>query len=226
MLTRIHHLLVLLLPNKETTSTSIDHSTTIIISGKSHQICPLYTKRNFDLKLDIQQAGYVSIKEMTSSSQQVKEFASHLLPLLMETWIEALASEQLNKTSSRSEGSLIGKESCSLLTCVVNVLFSLWSVLNSSDNRIELLNWFEQQCGESLIRNFVQCFPFSARIESGQQRNKTQLDLVCREQNIVLCFLWAQLGVKNAAKYAPDIFQYLCGTFFLVLNFVRLFNWR
>lgn len=219
MLTRIHRLLLLLLPNKETSA--IDNNTTVIMSSKSRQICPLYTNRNFYLKLDIQQAGHVSIKEMTSSSQLVQEFASHLLPLLMESWIEALASEQLNKTSNRSEGSLIGKDSCSLLSCVVNVLFSLWSVLNRSDNRLELLKWFEQQCGESLIRNFIQRFPFSARIESGQQRNKTQLDLVCREQNIMLCFLWAQLGLKNAVKYAPDIFQYLCGESNLLLIFIE-----
>ena len=100
--------------------------------------------------------------------------------------------------------SLIGNESVALqmliLTCITNVMFKMWNIMNQSENRIELLSWFEQQCGESFLRNFIQHFPFSAHIET--MRSKKQIgDPQCREQNLILCFLWSHLEIKSAAKY-------------------------
>ena len=82
--------------------------------------------------------------------------------------------------------------------------------MNRSENNFELLRWFESEYGELLIRNFIQRFPFSARVET--TRNKKQVvDPHCREQNLILCFLWAHLEMKSAAKYSTLVFQYLCG---------------
>lgn len=82
--------------------------------------------------------------------------------------------------------------------------------MNQSENRTDLLKWFELQCGESLIKNFIERFPFAARIETSRTKKQSG-DPFCREQNLVLCFLWAQLEMKSAAKYAASIFQYLSG---------------
>ena len=111
--------------------------------------------------------------------------------------------------------SLIGNESVALLTCITNVMFKMWNIMNQSENRIELLSWFEQQCGESFLRNFIQHFPFSAYIET--MRSKKQIgDPQCREQNLILCFLWSHLEIKSAAKYIPLVFQYIRGMYMVV----------
>lgn len=104
-----------------------------------------------------------------------------------------------------------------MLACITNVMFTLWNIMSQSENHAELLSWFEQQCGEPLIRNFIQRFPFSARLES--VRNKKQGDPQCREQNLILCFIWAQLEMKSAAKYAPFVFQYISGKASFYLNY-------
>lgn len=102
-----------------------------------------------------------------------------------------------------------------LLSCSISVLLTLRSVLERLDEEekrgAELMASFEQQVGESLLRHFIQRFPFSVRVES--RRNSVgRIDPHCREQNLALCFLWAQLGgLKSAAKFAPLIFQYLSG---------------
>lgn len=115
-----------------------------------------------------------------------------------------------NLLNSFAGSSLIGVESVALLTCITNVLFTLWSIMNQSEDHKELLTWFDKQCGDQLIRNFIHRFPFSARVETVRSK-KQPGDSHCREQNLILCFLWAQLETKGAAKYAEPVFQYLCG---------------
>ena len=114
--------------------------------------------------------------------------------------------------------SLIGPESIVLFSSITNIMFTLWSIINQSDDRQELLNWFQQQCGEALIRNFFQRFPFSPRIETKPNKKQSQNDPNCREHNLILCFLWVQLDMKNAEKFAKPIFQYLTGNNFSQSN--------
>ncbi len=188
MLTRVHRLLTLLLgknqldPQRNSTRISFSY-------GK---ICPLYMKRNFDVKLNT--TGHFSVNDRSSPTLHLQEFIAHLFPLLSETWVEAMASEQLNKNQGNYH---------------YDVTRSSFKVKCFYCN-FELLRWFESEYGELLIRNFIQRFPFSARIETA--RNKKQVvDPHCREQNLILCFLWAHLEMKSAAKYSTLVFQYLCG---------------
>lgn len=106
--------------------------------------------------------------------------------------------------------SLIGIESITLFTCISNVMFTLLSIMKQSENHLELLNWFQIEYGELLIRNFIRPFPFSARLESSRSK-KQAIDPQCRDQNLIVCFLWAQLETKSAAKCAEQVFQYLSG---------------
>lgn len=185
------------------------------------------------MKLNLQKPGHFSVHDTASTSSLLQGFCSPLFPLIIETWVEALANEQLNKNQGKlllsklvkqlifslqhlfscSGCSLIGPETMELFASITNVMFTLWSIMNQSDDRKELLNWFQQQCGEALIRHFLQRFPFSPRIETN--RNKKQSgDLNCREHNLIVCFLWAQLQMKNTEKFAKPIFQYLSGNCF------------
>ena len=97
MLTRVNRLLRLMLEKKESES----KTSTVSINFQVGKPCPLYIERNFDVKLNFQKPGHISAHEKTSSSNHLQEFCSHLFPLVIETWVEALANEQLNKNQGK-----------------------------------------------------------------------------------------------------------------------------
>jgi hypothetical protein len=93
VLTRVNRLLILLLGKNQ-----IDpQQNSAIISFSYGKTCPLYMKRNFYIQLNIRRPGHLSVNDKCLSTHQLQEFISHLFPLLSETWVEAMASEQLNK---------------------------------------------------------------------------------------------------------------------------------
>lgn len=91
MLTRVHRLLTLLLGKNQLDP----QRNSARISFSYGKICPLYMKRNFDVKLNT--TGHFSVNDRSSPTLHLQEFIAHLFPLLSETWVEAMASEQLNK---------------------------------------------------------------------------------------------------------------------------------
>ncbi len=93
VLVRIHRLLTLLLSKSE----SDPRNANILTNFGYGNPCPVYTKRDFNVTLNIQRPGYFAVNETTSASHCLQKFSSHLFPLLIETWVEAMASEQLNK---------------------------------------------------------------------------------------------------------------------------------
>ena len=93
VLTRIHRLLYLLLEKNKPKANSIN---SVSMIETNHQQAPLYTRRDFNLKLNFQKPGHSSTSVATSGNQ-LQEFVAHLFPLLIETWVEAMAGEQLNK---------------------------------------------------------------------------------------------------------------------------------
>ena len=93
VLTRVHRLLYLLLEKNKPKENSINVVSNIELN---HQQAPLYTKRDFNLKLTLQKPGH-SNAIVGTSSNLLQEFIAHLFPLLIETWVEAMAGEQLNK---------------------------------------------------------------------------------------------------------------------------------
>lgn len=204
VLTRVHRLLYLLLEKNKPKENSINVVSNIELN---HQQAPLYTKRDFNLKLNLQKPGH-SNAIVGTSSNLLQEFIAHLFPLLIETWVEAMAGEQLNKGQG---GSLISAGSAELLICMTNIMYTVWCILNQCENNTEQLNWFQNEHGDALIRNFIQRFPFSARVE--QKKKNVKLDSLCREQNLILCFMWTQINLKSSPRFAKSIFQYLCGLF-------------
>ena len=62
----------------------------------NQQQAPLYTRRDFNLKLNFQEPGY-STAHLGAPHNKLQTFISQLFPLLIETWVEAIAGEQLNK---------------------------------------------------------------------------------------------------------------------------------
>ena len=101
VLTRIYRLLALLLGKTE--SDPRNCSTVNFLHGKPY---PVYIKRNFNVTLNIQRPGHLVVNEKASPNQCFQEFSSHLFPLLIETWVEAMASEQLNKNQGDSDTNL------------------------------------------------------------------------------------------------------------------------
>lgn len=99
-----------------------------------------------------------------------------------------------------------------MLTCITNLMFTLLNIVKQSENYSELLSWFDREYGELFIRSFIRQFPYSIRQESVKSK-KNAVDPQCRKQNLILCFVWAQLEMKCATKYGEQIFQYLSGNF-------------
>lgn len=92
---RVHRLLDLLLPNR---GISDDSAPLTVFDPDGPCLYPLYHRRDFRLKLNIQAPGHrICSNHESSSSHPLHDFITHLIPLLMETWIEALAAEQLDK---------------------------------------------------------------------------------------------------------------------------------
>lgn len=97
VLTRVHRLLTLLLGKNQLDP----QRNSSIISYSYGKTCPLYMKRNFCIQLNIRRPGHLSVNDRCSPTHHLQEFISHLFPLLSETWVEAMASEQLNKNQGR-----------------------------------------------------------------------------------------------------------------------------
>lgn len=57
--------------------------------------CGLYIRRRYKTQLNFCQADQAADRSKLADSK-IREFASHLLPLIVETWVEASSSEQLN----------------------------------------------------------------------------------------------------------------------------------
>lgn len=203
-MTLIHRLLFLLMEKNKPKKNSTNQVSYIEMN---QQQAPLYTRRDFNLKLNFQEPGY-STSHLGAPHNKLQTFISQLFPLLIETWVEAIAGEQLNKGQG---GSLISAGSAELLICMTNILHIVWCLLNQSENSTEQLDWFQREYGDALIRNFIQRFPFSAHVE--HKKKNVKLDAHCREQNLILCFMWTQINLKISPRFTKTIFQYLVGLF-------------
>lgn len=95
VLLRVQHLLSLLLDKRQLNTQEFKH----VIYSEGIE-CPLYIQRNFNVALCAKQSDII-FSEKFSPSRQFQDFTSHLFPLLVETWVEALTSEQLNKNQGK-----------------------------------------------------------------------------------------------------------------------------
>ena len=75
-----------------------------------------------------------------------------------------------------------------------------------------MLLWFEKEFGDQFIRHLVQRLPFSCR--SDNRKSASKIDTECRQQNLIISFMWAQMGnLKSSTKHAPTVFQYISRKF-------------
>lgn len=90
ILIRIDRLLTLLLHERNMSDSQQIPSSAKFIAGKP---CPFYFKRSFNIKLNSQKLDYFVVINKTTSCC-LQEFFSQIIPLLIETWVEVMASEQ------------------------------------------------------------------------------------------------------------------------------------
>ena len=94
----------------------------------------------------------------------MRDLAAQLVPLGIETWVEALAGEDLaDEDEGDGAGSLVSYDTAALLATVCHVLVLVVDLLDDESGAGSSLAWFDAQFAPQLMRHLVRRFPFSCR---------------------------------------------------------------
>ena len=97
VLNRVHRILDLLNTN-DIDASKPNHADTV--NFIETDTLPLYNKHDCRLRLTLNRPGQLTVNQASTliTNHSLKQFTAHLLPLLVETWIESIAGERLAKS--------------------------------------------------------------------------------------------------------------------------------
>ncbi|MBN3321935.1 TEX10 protein, partial [Atractosteus spatula] len=107
------------------------------------------------------------LEEGLTSVETVKGFASTLVPLLLEVWVEASTSEQ----GSSENAHLLHPEAMSLMYQVLNILQLLRCLAPQRHDQAELDAWFRSTYLSDFRQHFMKNFPY-AQVEVAKHKKK------------------------------------------------------
>ncbi|XP_061392514.1 testis-expressed protein 10 homolog [Musca vetustissima] len=130
--------------------------------------------------------------------EQLRSYVDHLMPLLLESWLEVRPQQT---TTSCSVETLLTLDASLTLKIVLEIIENLWSLIEIYEEQVnnhDLSLWFKDQYADVFAANFLQSsYPyqqFNADEDSGHSKKKTKkspntLSPYCLQQNITIGFL-------------------------------------
>lgn len=157
-----------------------------------------------------------------SEEERLREYVIHLLPLLVESWIEVRPQEQ--KMSAT-----LTNEAAQTLKVALEILQNIWMLIEmheETESNHQLSAWFQQQYAEIFADSFLTAgFPYQRSCETDPELNKKSykkhLKLsslnggqLCLEQNICITYLICQFYKSHSSLHAQTerfatLFKYL-----------------
>ncbi|XP_054267706.1 testis-expressed protein 10-like isoform X2 [Macrosteles quadrilineatus] len=134
--------------------------------------------------------------EEAALSLPIKDYTTLLMPLLLDTFIEAVPKQDLEDPET---GCVIGPDSLAILQTIVEVVLHLWNLLKLSSLDENLSDWFVKTWGSSVVtRMLVGRFPYALSAGNRKrQRNASHVlsalqvtkEQSCLLLNLRLCLL-------------------------------------
>ncbi|XP_024122757.1 testis-expressed protein 10 homolog [Oryzias melastigma] len=151
-----------------------------------------------------------TVNEGLDSISTVQSFAATLVPLLLEVWVEASASDgSLNSTEGAH---LLTQDAMSVMFQVLNILQLLRKLTPKKENQDALDAWFRKEYLGDFKQHFMKNFPYGIR-DTSRHKKKTDLKrskpnaapnaLLTVEPlafNITLCQVMVSLSQKQSVS--------------------------
>ncbi|XP_026173455.1 testis-expressed protein 10 homolog [Mastacembelus armatus] len=154
------------------------------------------------------------VGEDLASAEAVQSFAATLVPLLLEVWFEASASDS---PWNNTEGAhLLTPDSMSVMFHVLSILQLLRKLAPQKENLDALDAWFRKEYLEDFKQHFIKNFPYGSR---DTPKHKKKIDLKRSKQaatvqspmveplaiNITLCQVMVSLSQRQGASQETDV---------------------
>ncbi|XP_013783328.1 testis-expressed protein 10 homolog [Limulus polyphemus] len=150
------------------------------------------------------------------NAEFVQNFITVLMPLLVETWIEASP-----QATTDSPGSVLSPEAAETLQCVLCVMELLGELVSVLSTETEALNmdWFRENFRKDFLQHFFRWFPYSQHhrfVKKKKQKNliskvpSTRLNLtICSLFTLLVPKLGESLGSlhKRITKYLIKLIE-------------------
>ncbi|XP_050328480.1 testis-expressed protein 10 [Bactrocera neohumeralis] len=156
-----------------------------------------------------------------SEEERLREYVIHLLPLLVESWIEVRPQDQKMSTT-------LTNEAAQTLKVALEILQNIWMLIElneENENNHQLSAWFQEQYAETFAVSFLtDGFPYQQNEtdpELNKKSYKKHLRLLsvnggqlCLEQNICLAYLMCQFykshsPIQTQIERFTTLFKYL-----------------
>uniref|UniRef100_A0A0A1WDU1 Testis-expressed sequence 10 protein homolog n=1 Tax=Zeugodacus cucurbitae TaxID=28588 RepID=A0A0A1WDU1_ZEUCU len=157
-----------------------------------------------------------------NEEERLREYVVHLLPLLVESWIEVRPQEQQMSATLTSEAA-------QTLKVALEILQNIWILIElheETESNQQLSAWFQQQYAEVFADSFLSDgFPYQQNCEkdpdASKKSYKKHLKLLslsggelCLEQNICMAYLMCQFYKSHSAIHTQTerftaLFKYL-----------------
>ncbi|XP_037813672.1 testis-expressed protein 10 [Lucilia sericata] len=159
-----------------------------------NQICDLSSIFNRSLGSSTL-SGEISISD---ESGQLRSYVEHLMPLLLESWLEVRPQ---HVSGSGTIETLLTLDAAITLKIVLEIIENLWSLIEIYEQQVnnhDLSIWFKDQYADVFAANFLQdSYPYQQMIyeESDgiakRKNKKSSTDMLphCFQQNITVAYL-------------------------------------
>ncbi|XP_073828919.1 testis-expressed protein 10 homolog [Musca autumnalis] len=132
--------------------------------------------------------------------EQLRSYVDHLMPLLLESWLEVRPQQTAN--TSCSVETLLTLDASLTLKIVLEIIENLWSLIEIYEQQVnnnDLSLWFKDQYADVFAANFLQSsYPYQQFDADGDDNNHSKkkakkshnsLSPYCLQQNITIGFL-------------------------------------
>ncbi|XP_065362774.1 testis-expressed protein 10 [Calliphora vicina] len=183
----------------------------------SNQICDLSLIFNRSLGSSTL-SGEISISD---ESAQLHSYVEHLMPLLLESWLE-VRPQQMSCTGTIE--TLLTLDAAITLKIILEIIENLWSLIEIYEQQVnnhDLSLWFKDQYADVFAANFLQdSYPyqqltFEENDGNAKRKNKracTELSPYCYQQNITIGYLMCRFYSNTLDKQSSRfnaVFKYL-----------------
>lgn len=187
-----------------------------LIYSHSNRICPIPKLFNKSI---------VGIDDHIDDGTKIKNYASTLMPLLFESWLE------VRPDFVKNQSTILSIDGAFTLKNILDIMERLWSLAlmwQSESNSNEVTTWFQKTFSKDFNSHIMDAFPYSlgdVRSNAGKKKkdeiNERDVQLAgginCYWQNLTVCFMFCCFNSKikgNDLKNHERVIDYLSGNFF------------
>ncbi|XP_038626162.1 testis-expressed protein 10 isoform X2 [Tachyglossus aculeatus] len=145
--------------------------------------------------------GGGSVDESLSSPENLKGFIVVIIPLLIESWVEATPAQLVTPIL----GKFLEPESQQLMQQVLSIISLLWKLSKQHDEAHKMEAWLRKNYLNDFKHHFMRHFPYSVQETAKHKRkelNKSNVDHLLL--NLTLCDIMVSLASTSTLQMDSD----------------------